>query len=328
MSGRREHDTEIYTKLEGKIKDYPELVRGFYRYMRSEDHTAMTIRGYVRSIIMYTDWVAENEGVYLDEDYVQSVKKQDIVAFMESTRYRTLPNGEVKENGAGVRATRLSALLKFYDYLIDCEIITVNPCSRVKKPRDNKELPVTYLTETEINRMRRCIIASKDMMWRRDLCILTLGIRTGLRETALVEIDIPDIDFETGEIRVIEKRRLTRTVYIGDDTMRLIKEWMLDRKKILGDVQTDALFISNRRERMNQKSVWYMIKKYSKEAGIKKNITPHKMRATCATTTYKKTGDIYLTASVLGHKNLANTKRYTSIDEAKIKDITSKLDRI
>ena len=328
MSGRREHDTEIFAKIEERIKNYPDLVKGFYRYMRSEDFTAMTTRGYIRSIIMYTNWVADTDGSYLDEDYVKTVKKQDIVSFMESTRYRTLANGEVKENGAGVRATRLSALLKFYDYLIDCEIITQNPCSRVKKPRDNKELVVTYLTETEINRMRRCIIASKGMMRKRDLCILTLGIRTGLRETALAEIDISDIDFEAGEIKVVEKRRLARTVYIGSDTIKIIKEWMADRAKILDGIETEALFISTRRERMNQWSIWYMIKKYAKEAGIKKNITPHKMRATCATTTYKKTGDIYLTASVLGHKNLANTKRYTNIDEAKIKDITSKLDKI
>lgn len=327
MSGRREHDAEIFSKIEFKIRQCPELIKGFYKYMRSEECTATTTREYVNTVIIYNNWVEDN-GDFLDERYLKSVKKPDIVSFMESLRYRTLKDGTVRENGAGIRAARLSALTKFYDYLVDYEIITVNPCLKVKKPKENKEVKVTYLTETEINRMRRQIISSGSPLWRRNLCILTLGIRTGLRETSMCEIDIDDINFETGEIKVIEKRRQFRTVHIGPDTIRIIKEWLLDRENLLAGEECDALFVSKQRRRMDQITMWHMIKKCAKEAGIDKNITPHKLRATCATTTYKKTGDIYLTANVLGHSNLANTKRYTNIDEAKVKDITSKLDKI
>lgn len=327
MSGRREHDIEIFSKIEEKIRRYPELIRGFYRYLRSEECTASTTREYINTIIIYNGWVEKN-GRALSERYVKSVKKPDIVSFMESIRYRTLKTGEIKENSAAIRSARLSALIKFYEYLVDYEILSSNPCLKVKKPKDNKEIKVTYLTETEINRMRRNIISSGSVMWRRDLCILTLGVRTGLRETSMSEIDISDIDFETGEIKVIEKRRQVRTVYIGDDTIRIIKEWMADRKKILGDVECDALFISMRRQRLDQMTIWHIIKKCAKDSGITKNITPHKLRATCATTVYKKTGDIYLTAATLGHSNLANTKRYTNIDDTMVKDITSKLDKI
>ena len=104
----------------------------------------------------------------------------------------------------------------------------------------------------------------------------------------------------------------------GDNLKQKMLAWIEDRDRYFGDVDTNALFISRKKNRISVSAVEDMITKYTKN--IDKHITPHKLRATCATNLYKKTGDIYIVAEQLGHANIATSKIYTEIDhDAKIK---------
>ena len=141
---------------------------------------------------------------------------------------------------------------------------------------------------------------------KRDLCIFMLGCRTGLRQSAITEIDISDIDFEEMKIQVVEKGNVYKDVIIDPDTVRLIRECIEERGEISDN---DALFVSTYKNRITKQFMRRFFEKYAID--LNKRITPHKMRATCATNLYLQTGDIYIVADRLGHSNIENTKRYT-----------------
>ena len=157
----------------------------------------------------------------------------------------------------------------------------------------------------------------------RDLCIITLGCATGLRVSAIRNIDIEDIDFNSKIIHVIEKGNKKRDICIGDNTIRIIKTWMEDRQRIYGN-NSGALFMSQKKNRMAVRTIEEMIHNAAK--GIDKHITPHKMRSTCAMRLYEKTGDIYLTAQQLGHENISNTMKYAKATEERRREAAELLD--
>jgi len=129
-----------------------------------------------------------------------------------------------------------------------------------------------------------------------------------------VGIDINHINFDINGIKIVRKGGNEEIVYFGDE----VREVLLNYLKTKGDVpQEGALFLSMQNKRISTRAVQNLVKKYSDVAlsGFK-NISPHKLRSTYGTTLYQETGDIYLVASVLGHKNVDTTrKHYAKMDE-------------
>ena len=187
------------------------------------------------------------------------------------------------------------------------------------RPSCKKEKNITFLNEKEI---KQCIDnvqenCSKKFV-NRDICIISLGISIGLRVSAITQINLEDIDFNECTIKVVEKGSKYRVMNFGNNLKQKLNAWIEDRQKYFPDVETDALFISRKRNRISVSAIEDMISKYTKDIG--KHVTPHKLRATCATNLYKKTGDIYMVAEQLGHANIATSKIYTEIDhDLKIK---------
>lgn len=163
---------------------------------------------------------------------------------------------------------------------------------------------------------------------KRDYAIVMLALSLGLRVTSISEINIDDINFETNELKIVEKGNKIRTLMFSDGLAEILLEWVKDREEKLEDMDEDisALFISRQHQRLTAPSIRAMLKKYT--YNIDKKITPHKLRSTCATNVYEQTGDIYLTADILGHSNIQNTKRYASISEEKKKKAASAMDNI
>ena len=142
-----------------------------------------------------------------------------------------------------------------------------------------------------------------------------LGISTGMRCGSMVEIDISDIDFINKYIKIYQKGNKQLLIPISDNIIDLIVDWLDAREMLIGDEEcdTDALFISIKRKRIGRNVIANTIKKYTQN--INKNITPHKLRSTCATQLIKNTGNIYLASHILGHSNVETTKRYAAIDK-------------
>ena len=240
--------------------------------------------------------------------------------YMSSIRYKTGSNGEAVKIGNGIRAARWSSLNTFFAYLKTNQLIDANPMEQTFRPSSSKQdKSVTYLTEDEIKKCLDSIYEKgTEKFINRDICIVSLGISIGLRVSAITQINLEDIDFEANTLRVVEKGNKYRVMHFGDNLKQKLVAWCDDRDKYFYDVKTDALFISRKRNRLSVSAVEDLITKYTQS--IDKHITPHKLRATCATNLYKKTGDIYMVKEQLGHASTATSQIYTNFDnESKLK---------
>ena len=152
----------------------------------------------------------------------------------------------------------------------------------------------------------------------RDLAILTLLLGTGIRVSECVGLDIQDVDFKNNGVKVTRKGGNEMVVYFGEEVENALKTYLYTTRKSVVPLpgHENALFLSTQRKRMGVQAVENMVKKYAKEVTPNKKITPHKLRSTYGTSLYKETGDIYLVADVLGHKDVNTTrKHYAAIDE-------------
>jgi len=153
--------------------------------------------------------------------------------------------------------------------------------------------------------------------WKeRDRCIIELFLTTGMRCSALYRLDVQDINIRTGTITTLEKRDKKRTFFLSENTRMCVEEWLIRRKELLGNVETDALFISNRKKRLDSSCIFEITKKYGKDI---KNITPHKLRATFGTQLLEKTnGDLDKVRIAMGHSSVSTTELYMRRDENKV----------
>ena len=165
--------------------------------------------------------------------------------------------------------------------------------------------------------------------WRtRDKAIMLTFITTGMRETALCEIDINRIDFSNRTIVVTDKENKDNSYTMTPELISAYYDWLDDREKKLDGRECDALFISNRRERLTSRSVIDLVRKYTFE-GIGKEVSPHRLRAAYGNILLKETGDIYFVSKAMKHANVQTTEIYIEDNERdvnnRVADIMNKL---
>jgi site-specific recombinase XerD len=151
----------------------------------------------------------------------------------------------------------------------------------------------------------------------RDVAIFTLLLGTGMRVSECVGINIDDIDFKNCGIKIRRKGGYETVIYFGDEVEKALKDYLEVRKTIIPvSGHEDAMFLSIQKKRIGVRAVENLVKKYSKLVTQLKKITPHKLRSTYGTSLYRETGDIYLVADVLGHKDVNTTKKhYAAIED-------------
>lgn len=314
MCAREEVDKKNMDAINKITKSYPIELKKYINSLARK--TTYTKKAYAYYVSCFLDYLKENNGDY---DY-NKVKPMDIDSYMENIR--CYENG--KEKSAMYRAAQLAAISGFFKFLRKNDIIKSNPCENVEVPKDNEIKEIITIENDDLDVMIKNIkkgvgthkARSTQKKWiNRDIALITLGISTGLRIGAIVGIDIDDINFEEKIIYVTEKGNIKKEIFIGTKTAKIIKDWIDEREKLANDNEK-ALFICQGGKRISVRTVQDRFKKISEGTG--KNITPHKMRATCATKLLEKTGNIYLVKDQLGHKNISSTEHYAkNSNEAK-----------
>ena len=157
------------------------------------------------------------------------------------------------------------------------------------------------------------------------MMMLLLG--TGIRVSECVGLDMDDVDFKNNGIKIHRKGGAEVVVYFSDEVRKVLLDYMVEREKLTAaDGSINALFLSMQNKRMSVRSVENMVKKYSQLVTTLKNITPHKLRSTYGTSLYRETGDIYLVADVLGHKDVNTTrKHYAEIEDERRRKAAKKV---
>lgn len=343
MNGRQEYQERIETKINKKLIGKPQYLIDYSKTFG--DKTFCTKFSYLNYVIDFLNYLKTELNYNIeDPSCFKNIKPSTINGYSEYIKYRYVKENNADkikiENSQSIRASRIYAIRNFFNFLRIDQYIDNDPSLDISIPKVKNETKVIALSEEEVEILKQNIIfgigsnkaKNRQLPWKnRDLAIVMIGLVTGLRVESIVEINLSDIDFKTNSIDVIEKGNMSRTCYIGENTINIINEWLKDRHKILNGQECDALFLSSIKKdgkyiRITTSGVRKLISKYT--SNIDKHITPHKLRSTCATITYENTGDIYLTASVLGHKNIQNTRRYAMVADLKRKTAACKLDNI
>ena len=322
MTGRMEHEDKLKLKIKEKLDTLPTIFTEFYSYLEADQKSYGSIKHYIEYVSDFMNAVVSEE--YRDEFY-KYVTVPQIREYIISLRRRTEGGKEIKTSDS-IQATRWSALNTFFGFLVMDDYLDTNPMTKTKRPKNRKEKPVVFLDEDEINIiMDKIRQNAKPQFVHRDLAIFTLGIVTGIRVGALVQININDINFKENTIHVIEKGGKERDLRFGSNTRNILSAWLVDRSTYFSNTETDALFISQWRQRITTESVRNILNKYADGIGGK-HITPHIMRKSAATNLTKAGVDIQTVADILGHENIQTTRRYAAVLNEDKKKATNVLD--
>lgn len=314
MNGRLEKEIKAKDLMQKKLSALPDIFTEFYYYLDAEGKSYTTLNNYINHNIDFMNYINANcsEGTFY-----AGVKASHVNQYMASIRHKE-SNGDVVRTGDEIRAARWTSINTFFKFLKSNDYITENPLDKTNRPKIKTEHKVTYLNKKETNLVLKEVKkrASKKKL-SRDLCLISLALSTGLRVSAITQINIDDINFENNTIKVIEKGDKTRYINFGDNLKELIKNCINDRETSFANITTDALFVSQWGTRMTPQAVRDLVAKYT--TVVKgKHITPHKLRASTAMNLYGAGVDILTIASILGHENVTTTQRYTqSYDEKK-----------
>ena len=313
------------------IKKLPRFCKEFF--IGIENKTASRTRiAYAYDLGCFFDYLHENNPICKKQPITEMpIRILDCLTPMDIEEYLYHiklyeKDGMAHTNEERAIKRKLSSLRTFYNYYYKNELIDTNPAIKVDMPKIH-EKAIVRLDVDEVAQLLDEVESGESLTARqqmyhqrtktRDLALLTLLLGTGIRVSECVGLDLDDVDFKNNGSKVHRKGGAEVIVYFGDEVMEALADYIEERNGITPvEGHTNALFLSLQNKRITVRAVENLVKKYSKLVTNVKKITPHKLRSTYGTTLYQETGDIYLVADVLGHKDVNTTrKHYAALEE-------------
>ena len=312
-------------KLRQLMEELPSFCRQFFRGI--EDTTESRTRiAYAYDLGVFFEFLHKNNSVCSKmeiKDFpisiLDQVGREDIEEYMEYLSLYEKDGMEYTNDERGKRR-KLASLRTFYGYFFQNEMIQRNTAELVPLPKlhekeivrlDPNEVAILLDQVEEGTKMTKRQLRFHDKTKVRDLALLTLLLGTGIRVSECVGLDLNDVDFDNLAIKVHRKGGYEDVVYFGSEVEQALFSYLDWRKHVIPmQGHEEAFFLSLQNRRMSVRSVENLVKKYTSLVTTTKKITPHKLRSTYGTTLYQETGDIYLVADVLGHKDVNTTRKH------------------
>lgn len=329
-------DMDNIRKLREVLKTLPAFAKDYFRAIEPTTSTktrisyAYDIRIFFQFLISQNQSLAKIGIPNLNVSVLDQLKPIDIEEYMEYLKLYDSPNDQTTiTNGERGLKRKISSLRSFYTYYYKRQAIETNPVQLVDMPKIHDKAIIRLdagETAALLDYIEHCgdqLTGQRKAYYEktklRDLAIVTLLLGTGIRVSECVGLDVEDIDFRNNGIRLIRKGGSEMVVYFGPEVEKALKDYLEARKAISPlEGHEHALFYSTQRKRIGVQAVENLVKKYARAITTTKKITPHKLRSTYGTTLYQETGDIYLVADVLGHKDVNTTKKhYAAMDDAR-----------
>lgn len=309
MKGRLEHDLRTKHNIEILLSSMPNYVSDFY-YNNQISKEPSTCLEYLRKIKLFLIFINYN---------IESVSDVTIGQYFDKISTKIDSEGRITETSFSYKKTTWTTLNQFFNYLSRKRIIKNNPMIDTVRPSNKDNVKRIFLSIDDLNAILRAVeegagsqrAVAKQKEWiERDILILFLFMNTGMRKTALSEINVEDISFTQEELIVTDKRNKTQIYFITEEMKNVIKTWLIKREILLAGKECDALFISSFKKRISEKAIYNLVQKYSEEA-LGYAISPHKLRAAFASLYYEASGgDIKATCEAIGHADISTTSIY------------------
>ena len=327
-------DVENTLRLRDVLKTLPPFCRDFFRAIEPRTTTKTRI-SYAYDIRIFFQFLLEQNPAFRDwsidaftVDVLDQLTAVDLEEYEEYLKVYQAGD-KTETNGERGLKRKMSSLRSFYAYYFKREMIHTNPTVLVDVPKIHQK-SIIRLEADEVALLLDYIehggddlTGQKKVYYEktkdRDLALVTLLLGTGVRVSECVGLDIEDVDFKNNGIKVTRKGGNEIVVYFGPEVEKALKNYLEVRKNIIPvEGHEHALFYSTQRKRIGVQAVENLVKKYARQVTTTKKITPHKLRSTYGTALYQETGDIYLVADVLGHKDVNTTKKhYAALDDSR-----------
>jgi len=288
-----------------------ELIDVFLNYLSVERGLSRnTITSYRRDLETFLD--------YLKRQQINSLDKTDreqITSFLL----------ELKQGGLSANsiARKLAAIKTFYRFLVREKIIRQDPTGVLESPKLWKKIPETLSVE-EVE----ALIAQPDVRKRgglRDRAILESLYATGMRVSELSQLAIDNVNLGVGFVRCLGKGNKERIIPLGRKAADCLKKYIeRERPHFAKKRSTNILFLTRLNKGISRQSIWKMIRKYARQARIKKEIRPHILRHSFATHLLEGGADLRSVQAMLGHSDISTTQVYTHINKDRLKAIHRK----
>ncbi len=335
-------DRENTLRLRSMIKELPPFCADFFRGIEPQTSTRTRV-AYAYDLKVFFDFLRKENPEFAKLDmkdislsHLDQLTVTDFEEYMEYLKYRfNDKNKEVVNKERGIMR-KVACLKSFYNYYYKKEMLKNNPAALVSLPKIHDK-DIIRLDVDEVALLLDEVESGDSLTDKqkafhektkvRDLALMTLLLGTGIRVSECVGLNISDVDFKNGGIRIHRKGGKEVTVYFGAEVEDALLDYLDQRKEMIpAEGSEDALFLSLQMKRISVRSVENLVKKYAKIVTPLKHITPHKLRSTYGTELYQETGDIYLVADVLGHSDVNTTKKhYAALDDERRRSARDKV---
>lgn len=320
-----EENKQNILKMRAVLATLPPFCKQFFRGI--ENMTSSRTRlAYAYDIRLFFEFIHETNGIYHKKDIVDfpltlldEICREDVEEYMEYLSLYLRDGQEITNDERG-KSRKLASLRSFYNYFYKNEMIQTNPPSLVPMPKlhekeivrlDPNEVAILLDQVEDGSKLTANQLRFHEKTKVRDLALLTLLLGTGIRVSECVGLNIHDVDFDNLGIKIRRKGGYEDIVYFGEEVEQALSDYLQQRNHIIANQgHEDALFLSIQNRRITVRAVENLVKKYASLVTGLKKITPHKLRSTYGTTLYQETGDIYLVADVLGHKDVNTTRKH------------------
>ena len=329
------------TLLRNLLQKMPPYCKQFF--IGIEPTTSSRTRiAYAYDLNCFFDYLHENNPLCSKKDITEiplsvlgNLAPMDIEEYLSYLKYYEKDGVEHTNDERGLKR-KLASLRSFYRYLYKNEMIGQDPAVKVDMPKIH-EKTITRLDIDEVANLLDEVESGESLTEKqqkfhektktRDLAMMTLLLGTGIRVSECVGLDVEDLDFKNDAVKVTRKGGNEMFVYFGEEVEKALLDYLEVRETVTPVAGHEhALFYSIQRKRMGVQAVENLVKKYAQHITSTKKITPHKLRSTYGTALYRETGDIYLVADVLGHKDVNTTrKHYASVGDEQRRKAASAL---
>lgn len=309
------------------VQDAPEPLASFLIYIdsiqgksqKTADEYFYDLRTFYRYLKYHFGLAPKDcafDEISIDDVDIALLRRVDLNLIYEYINYLN----RTRHNAASARARKIASLKAFFKYVCNkAKLLDENPTAELESVKIKKQLPKHFTLEDSIALLN----AVSDRNAARDYCILTLFLNCGLRLAELVSINITDINGD--ELVVIGKGGKERTIYLNEACKTALAVYMEVRRcQTPAASDKNALFLSERNQRISRRTVQYTVEKYVKKLGLDPHkYTTHKLRHTAATLMHQAGVDIRILQEILGHKQLSTTEIYTHINNDQVRDAVS-----
>ncbi len=271
----------------------------------------LTLVAYQTDLVQFQTFLAKQLALEAEELSVDQLSAREVRNYLASLQEAGLQRTSM--------ARKLAALRTLCKYLCREQILAVNPLKRVSSAKLSKPLP-HFLYQDQLQLLLEAPNTATSP-GRRDRAILETIYSSGLRVSELVGLDLEDLDFSLGYVRVLGKGAKERIVPLGSYAIAAVKQYLAVRKNFGPLSEQQALFLNSLGTRLSARSVRRLMEKYVKQCCLQGQISPHTLRHSFATHLLDRGADLRSVQELLGHVKLSSTQIYTHVTKERLKEV-------